>query len=143
MTIEPERLDKIRSNAAFVVDTLGELSGMNFGYGMGSVEWVEGFLERQRPTLTHEAADRLINVIGCFLGEAIIAAVPGAGWGENLEGDLGIVFPNGDMSFPFAKVAKQLAVGNAQGDSIASFYDISVNYVATGRLRDADFGEPR
>jgi hypothetical protein len=141
MTIERERLEKIRANAAFVVDTLGELSGMNFGYGGGSIEWVEGFLERQRETLTDEAANRLINVIGCYLGEAIIAAVPGARWDEDVDGNLGVAFPNGDMSFPFAKVAKQLSSGRAEGDSIHSFYDVSVNYVATGRLREPNGGD--
>jgi hypothetical protein len=137
MSIEAERLEQIRANAAFVVEKLGEISGMDFGLDEASVGWVEGFIERQRASLQGADADGLVNVLGCYLGEAVIAAVPDARWEEDAIGGLGVAFANGDMAYPVAKVAKQFANGLAQGDSIRGFYDVTVNFVATGKLRSS------
>jgi hypothetical protein len=142
MSIDAERLEMIRANAAFVVRELGPLSGIDFGLDQASVAWTEGFLERQRTRLAEGDGDGLINVLGSYLGEAIIGAVPGAGWAEDANGrGLGILFATGDMAFPFAKVAKQLADGLDAGESILSFYNIAVSYVAEGKLSRKEGGE--
>lgn len=137
MAISDERLEMIRANAEFAVREMAGLCGDDFGYNAASVAWAEGFLERQRPGAAADNARGIVNILGSYLGEAIIAAVPGARWAEDQSGSLGILFPSGDMAFPFAKVEKQLAGGLEGGESILSFYNTTVNYVAAGKLREA------
>jgi hypothetical protein len=137
MDIDEERLEMIRANAVLVVREMADLSGAAHGFTSEGVAWITGFIERQRLAITPDNSRGLVNVLGCYLGEAIIAAVPGAEWAEDPNGALGIVFPNGDMAFPFSKVEKQLADGLESGESVLSFYNISVNYVAAGKLGEA------
>jgi hypothetical protein len=127
-----EELRQIRANAALAVSQLGPLSGFDFGFDHRSVAWVEGFIERQR---VRGAADGLVDVLGCYLGEALISAAGGA-WVRGLDGALGVRFDNGDIAYPFAGVGDQFERGLEGGESIVSFYEISVGFVATGRLRD-------
>jgi hypothetical protein len=141
MGIDAERLEKIRANAAFVIGELGKLSDIEFGLDPASVAWTQGFIERQRVHLDGPATDGIVTVLGSYLGEAIIAAVPGTRWEEDAGGNLGVLFPGGDMAFPFVKVAKQFADGVAAGESILSFYNISVKYVAAGKLGKAPESE--
>ena len=136
MSIDPERLETIHANAELVVRELAHASGTDFGYDRESVAWVEGFLERQR-TEFPDTARGLVSVIGCYLGEAIIAAVPGAQWTADDNNALAILFATGDKAYPFNKVEKQIAEGLENGESIFSFYSMSVNYVAAGKLADA------
>lgn len=137
MPLSAERLETIHTNAELVVREMADLNGADLGYGKDGVAWVEGFIERQRGGLSPDSAHGLVNVLGCYLGEAIIAAVPAAEWAEDADGALGILFPSGDMAFPFNKIEKQLADGLEAGESILSFYNISVNYVAAGKLGEA------
>jgi hypothetical protein len=139
MTIDPQRIEMIRANAQFAVEELGSVSGMDFGYDAASVAWTEGFIERQRGKLDPEGG--IVSVLGSYLGEAIIAAVPGARWEDGDDGVPGILFATGDMAFPFAKVAKQLDDGLEAGESILSFYNIAVDYVAAGKLSQREGGD--
>jgi len=141
MAIDAERLGMIRDNAAFAISELGELAGVDFGLNRESVAWAEGFIERQRELLKGEAGEGIINVLGCYLGEAIIAAAPDGIWDEDAAGGLGVRFANGDMVFPFAKVAKQFGEGLSAGESILSFYNVSIEYVAAGKLGQAGESE--
>lgn len=141
MGIDAERHDMIRANAALAVAELGDAAGVSIGYNKGSVAWVEGFIERQREVLQGDTSEGLVNVLGSYLGEAIIAVVPGAAWADDPQIGLGVLFPNGDMVFPFAKLAKQLRDGLAAGESVLSFYNVSIGQVATGLLGAADGSE--
>ena len=142
MTVDPERLNRLRANASLAVEQLGAISGMEFGLDEASVAWVEGFIERQRAQhASGESTGGLVNVLGSYLGEAIIAAADGR-WDEDIDGNLGVAFPNGDMAYPFTKVAKQFEQGLEGGESILSFYKVSVNYIATGQLGKAATDEP-
>lgn len=125
----------LRSNAELAVAELGSLSGLDsFGYDEQSVDWVEGYIERLRANWPEGgAADKLVTVLGSYLGEAIIRSGGGT-WDENDRQGLGVRFPSGDWCFPFSKVAKQLAEGVEGGESIASFYRFAVEHVATGDL---------
>ncbi len=136
MRLAEERLALIRATAELGVRELAHASGMQFGYDQDSVAWVEGFIERQRAEFP-DTSRGLVSVLGSYLGEAIIEAVPGADWAEDDNGALGIRFPTGDTAYPFNKVDKQIAEGLENGESILSFYNISVNYVAAGKLGEA------
>ena len=140
MSIVPEQVRMIEANAALVIDELSSLSQRSFGFDEESVAWVEGFIERQREGIGAEASSGLINVLGSYLGQAIIAAT-GAVWDTDDTGNLGIAFANGDMAYPFAKVGKQLAQGVDDGESILSFYNVCVHHIATGNLARAEVGE--
>jgi hypothetical protein len=134
--VEGERLEKIRANAAFATEELGEARGAPIAYDEESVRWVEGFIERSRANYGPEGApEGIVAVLGCWLGEAIIDQAGGT-WADSEDGGLGVEFPNGDAVFPMTKVAKQFAEGVAAGESILSFYTVAVSYVAIGGLRD-------
>ena len=137
MPITEERMEAILANAELVVRELAQASGQDFDYGAASVAWVEGFIERQRSEFPENAVG-LVGVLGCYLGEAIITAVPGADWSEDENGMLVVLFANGDSAYPFNKVEKQLVEGLQNGESILSFYNVCVDYVAAGKLSDAD-----
>ena len=136
MALSEERLETIRANAELVIRELAHASGRTLGFDAASVAYVEEFLERQRVEVP-ETARGLVGVIGCYLGEAIIEAVPGADWSEDENGALIVLFANGDVAYPFHKVEKQIAEGLDAGESILSFYNVSKNYVATGKLGEA------
>src|SRR5215470_14397105 len=142
---------KIRANAQLVVEGLGEAARLKddfegFGLNRESVEWVDGYIQRQRQRGGSKAEiDSLVQVIGSFLGEAIIKTYGGK-WSE-YEGNLGILFGDAEFAekrmkeqepedvimtdvelrsqewdvqivFPFAKVHKQFQQGRESGESI-------------------------
>lgn len=136
MSLDEERLRQIRENAGFAIEQFSAITGTRLGLDRDGVAWVEGFVERQRAR-DGEVSGGLVSVIGSFLGEAIIAGTGGA-WVEDDAGGLGVRFANGDTVYPFAKVRKQFDQGVEAGESLASFYDVSVDYVATGKLRHSN-----
>lgn len=110
-------LEMIRANAELVVRQLREASGMEgFGYNAESVEWLDGFIERQRVRpefVGAEAIERLSQTLGSFLGECVIRRYGGE-WRE-LEGSWAVCFDADNAAFPFNKVRKQFANGPDDG----------------------------
>jgi hypothetical protein len=104
-----------------LISTLSAQSGVELGYDGLSVEWVDGFIERQRVRFPGAAADGLVNVIGAFVGECVIANYGGR-WREDEHG-WGVFFDDGNAAYPFAKVRKQFDNGREGGDSVHSFYE--------------------
>jgi hypothetical protein len=133
--LDAETLSQIAHNRDFAIAEFGQLVEFRFGLDRNSVAWVEGFIERQRVGGNATPGGGLHSVLGSYLGEAIIAATGGR-WAEDANG-IGVLFANGDMCFPFAKVAKQMENGLEGGDSILGFYNIAIEEVATGRLAAA------
>lgn len=127
------RLALIANNVELALSEFGRLCEGAFALDEASVDWVEGFIERQRlqDSVRHDPG-ALVSVLGSFLGAAIIEAT-GATWAEDPQGALVVKFANGDWCAPFAKVAKQFELGRDAGEGIAEFYDFSVNFVATGK----------
>ncbi len=134
MTEDDPRLALIRGNAALVVEELGPIAGIDFGFGAESVAWVDGYIDRQRRRLADaETTAKLVSVLGSYLGEAIIKAAGGA-WDVHERDEIGVRFDNGDWCFPFSKVAKQFAGADAKGgESVLAFYNFSVDLIANGR----------
>lgn len=131
-----QTINEIRRLAACVIQEFRPISGIQFGYNYESVEWVEGFIERERERrgLSNDVPEGLVNALGSFLGECIVAATDGKWeWSEDQQ-DWGIRFKVGGMAFPFAKVWKQFAYGRERGESVTSFYRVAVEHVAMGRL---------
>ncbi|SDK61276.1 hypothetical protein [Nonomuraea jiangxiensis] len=130
-----EELRQIAANVRLVIERLGPLSGMDFGLDRESVEWVEGFIERRR-TPDAEQVDGLVSTLGSYLGACVIAATGGS-WHKSDDHGWGVLLPNGGTAFPFAKVRKQLRDGVAEGESIAGFYRVVVDFIATGKMQEA------
>jgi hypothetical protein len=131
-----EQVGYIKKNAQLVIDQLGQLSDVNFGFNRESVAWVEGFIERQRarPDFDPTAVNNLAQTLGSFLGECIIANAGGSWrWSEEHQ-DWSVAFSDDSHAFPFVKVRKLFADGLEGGESILSFYDIAVDYVSKGKL---------
>lgn len=129
------QVDLIKKNAQLVIEQLGPLSGIDFGLNRDSVEWVEGFIERQRAREDFDAdnAGKLANVLGSFLGECIIANAGGEWQLSNPHGSA-IAFEEVEgCAYPFTKVEKLFRNGLEGGDSILSFYD-TAQLLAQGKL---------
>ncbi|MFN6962731.1 MAG: hypothetical protein ACK4S4_03075 [Pyrinomonadaceae bacterium] len=118
MTIE----ESIEANARLVSEHLSAHAGFTLAYDERSVEWLDGFIERQRAREDFDVAAnaKLSSMLGCFLGEAMCAEFGGR-WQETDHGP-GVVFANGSTAFPLAKVEKQFVNGADAGDSILGFY---------------------
>lgn len=135
MNADDPRHTLIANNVALALSEFGRLCGEEFGLDDASVDWVDGFIERQRlQDSVMRDPNTLISVLGSYLGQAIIEATGGQ-WAEDVQGALVVEFSNGDSCAPFSKVAKQFELGHEGGEGIAEFYDFSVNYVATGKAR--------
>jgi hypothetical protein len=127
-----EELAALRANSELAITTFKDRSGIDFGLDRDSVAWMEGFIDRQR-TVEPSPSPMITAVLGSHLGHSIIAAAGGT-WARDEVGQVGVRFDNGDWCYPFAKVAKQIESGAGVGEGILSFYDVSVEYLATGRL---------
>ena len=131
-----DQYESIKKNAGLVIKQFAPLSGIEFGLNRDSVEWVEGFIERQRAREDFDLnkSARLIDVLGSF-GECIIANTGGE-WLASETYGLGVTFPDGSVCYPFNKMGKMFRDGLAGGDTILSFYDTTVNFIAKGRFRE-------
>lgn len=113
-----EQFENIRKNAELVIKVFGDNNGIELGYDAESVEWLDGFIERQRENADADKMNGLTNVLGSFLGECIRENFGGK-W-EQTENGLAIKFDGGNAIFPFNKTAKQFQ--NGADDSVFSFY---------------------
>ena len=117
MDDEPEAHEIAPKKADEVIERLAPISGIDFGRNEDSVVWVDGFIEQYREKPGDH--DGLIVMLGCFLGECIVAEYGGE-W-ANTDRGWAIRFEAGD-AYPIAKVAGQFDNGVAGGESIYEFY---------------------
>ncbi len=110
--------EKLRLNAEMIIQNLSQHAGFELGFNEQSVEWIDGFIERQRAREGFEPGG-LINTLGSFLGECMCREIGGA-WKFQPNGQLAVELSNGNAAFPFNKVEKHFA--NGAEDSIYSFY---------------------
>lgn len=119
--VDEETLFRIRANAGNVSDVMSQHAGFTLGYDDASIEWLDGFIERQRQRqdLADGGVSGLVNTLGSFLGEALCQAYGGE-WRDDGDHGLRVAFSNGNSAYPFNKVRKQFE--NGADDSIYSFY---------------------
>jgi len=115
---QPEILAAIKGNVDVVKNILSEELGVTLDLDAASIEWIDGYINRNREAISEATRERLIDIFGSFLGEAIIQN-HGGRWALH-EGALGIHLQGKSWAFPFNKVEKQFKHG--AGDSIRSFY---------------------
>jgi hypothetical protein len=111
---------KLRLNADLIIEHLSPAAGFQLALDERSVEWIDGFIERQRSREDFDlaASDGLAQKLGSFLGECMCNELGGE-W-KQLDEGIAVVFSQGNAAFPITKVRKQFASGAE--DSILSFY---------------------
>lgn len=115
VTPVPEEVQKsIDENTKLALSTFGKLRGGEFDFSESSIEWVDGFINRNR----RDDPGAMADVIGSYLGDAIIKHYKGR-WVE-VGDSVGVELEDGFVAFPIAKAHKQIV--NGPEDSILSFY---------------------
>ena len=130
-------VEQIKALAEGVIDQIGPLSGMDFGYNRESVEWLEGYIDhiRGREAFAGDAiAEGAINKFGAFLGECFVRCQGGVWVIKN--GDWGVDLGEGVVVLPRSKVAKQWRDGREFGDGIAGFFNMAPAVVEAGLGRE-------
>ena len=133
---EEELIEVIRQRAAQAIVDFSDISDVKLGFDRESVAWFDSYIERMRNrTDFNDGTWRgLFHTIGAFLGESILRKAGGSWrWSEKRQCWV-IVLLTGDWSSPMTKVENQFK--NGPEDSILSFYDIAVDFVARGGLHD-------
>jgi hypothetical protein len=110
----------ILDNAEQVIKIMKTNLDVNLAYDEASVEWLDGYIERNRSTLAQHTIDALIEIFGSFLGECIRHKYGGKWVKRN--GDYAVQFENTSAVFPLAKVEKQFK--NGYMDSILGLYTL-------------------
>ncbi len=110
--------DQLRANADLVVRTIREKLDTELTFDESGVQWVDGYINRQRENFTAGDRSGLINALASFIGECIIQTFGGS-WVEN-DGSWGVQVSGRIWACPFAKVEKQFE--NGPEDSVASFF---------------------
>jgi hypothetical protein len=74
-----ELVEQIKQKAQLAVELFAPISEIDFGLNKQSVEWVEGYVERMRKRVDFNDGswNGLIDTIGAFLGECILARTGG------------------------------------------------------------------
>ncbi len=111
--------EMLRANDELVRRQLSGPAQFELGFDEASVEWVDGFIDRQRIRTDLESTDGLVDTLGSFLGECMFREL-GASWNRSENGQISVKFSDGNEAFPFNKVRKQFA--NGGDDSILGFY---------------------
>ena len=110
--------ENIRKNAELVVKVFAENDGVELDFDESSVEWLDGYIERNRENFDEETVRGLVNVLGSFLGECICRNY-GGNWSQD-ENGLTVKFDELNGVYPFNKIEKHFI--NGAEDSILSFY---------------------
>lgn len=92
---------------------------LNLKYDAKGVEFIEGFIERNKVQLAPEEWQGLITSLGAFLSRCIMLNYGGS-WQQDDERGPCIAFDEQNKVFPFSKVTKQFE--NGLEDSVYSFY---------------------
>ena len=106
---------QIKQNAQWVIENFGPESGLpHFGYHADSVGYLDTFIDRQGASFrsSEQSTNKIVSLLGAFLGEAIIATYGGA-WQQTADG-LALVVERGTQHHilqPFHKVHKRLMNG--------------------------------
>jgi hypothetical protein len=115
---------QIKKNAQWVIDNFGPQSGLErFDYDAESVAYLDTFIDRQGESFraNNASLDRIVSLLGAFVGEAIIATYGGE-WQQSGQG-ISLLVKRGESVHilqPFQKVHARIANGPA--DSLYNYF---------------------
>ncbi|MBA3694799.1 MAG: hypothetical protein H0W77_15445 [Acidobacteria bacterium] len=112
------QLKAIEENAELVINGVGRMCGVQLDYDEKSVEWLDGYIKRNRKDFDEKTVEKMTNILGSFLGECIRRNFGGE-W-KISENGFGIIFDSKNAVYPFAKTEKHLR--NGSEDSIVGLY---------------------
>ena len=112
------QLKAIEENAELVINAVGRTCEVQLDYDEKSVEWLDGYIERNRTDFAEETIEKMTSIFGSFLGECIRRNFGGE-W-KTSENGFGIFLSINDAVYPFAKTEKHLR--NGSEDSILGLY---------------------
>jgi len=105
----------IQRNDQLVKTELSPFSGFPLDHSIESIEWVDGFIQRNRD----QPPGSMSSILGSFLGEAILTTYGGS-WIE-IGGVPAVRINENLIAFPFSKVEKQFI--NGSKDSILYYFN--------------------
>ncbi len=114
--LDDDTAKAIAGNVALVQDNLLADQGIAPDAWKEAVTYLSGFIERQRVREDRPDTDRLIDVLGSYLGEAAVQLYGGT-W-VRADKDIGVDI-SGLLAFPFNKTRKQFENGIV--DNISGF----------------------
>jgi len=113
-----EVLSGIKANVSVLIE-MGRQLGVALELDSDSIMWLDGYINSKRNSFDDEMINMSVNVIGSFVGEAIIANFGGE-WIQSEDGLVGVRLNDRLTAFPLAKVEKQIREGEAE--SVYGFY---------------------
>ena len=126
--LEQKLIIAITENSAMAMNTFSELSGTDFNYSEQSVVWLGNFINRNRSS----EPGQLVDVIGSYLGEAIIHKYNGK-W-VSFNGEPAVELKKDLVVFPFGKVEKHFV--NGSEDSIAALFKAMPSIIKEFEAKD-------
>jgi len=127
--LSPDGQEVVRRDCEDLKRLAREVFRKEICYDDASIEWLASVIEFSRNKPNEEVKRSLLEHIGSFLGEAIIARYGGE-WilaqGDVLGDDgqtMGVRLPSGTIAFPYAKVYKQFK--NGMADSIGGLFKLA------------------
>jgi hypothetical protein len=121
---------QIKANAKLLGDQAQELLGKQLAFDQAAVEWLDGFIRRQRKQ--GDANDTLIDVLGCFYGECIRQTYGGK-W-HYVHGQLAIQFSEGSAAFPFVHITKHIEDNDDELETLASKFAMIGSLIKSGQI---------
>jgi hypothetical protein len=117
--------EQIAANAELVIEQVGKLLGVSLDYDEKSLEWLDGYIDRNRKNFDEEMKDKLVSVFGSFLGECVCRNYDGEWIEDNGQWAVRVgEEPNQIIAFPLGKARKLFENSLEGGDSIAGFYRV-------------------
>ena len=131
----------IDHNVQVVREHLSGLAGHDLSPGRAGVEFLDGFLERNREQWDDETKAKLAQTAGCYLGAALIAEYGGRWVRDATLGDsLAVEVTPQLVCYPLAKAHKHVFDG--PGDSVRAFFNSQPLSIASANAGELGANEP-
>lgn len=114
-------IQQVEANAQLVLDMARDQFALAIACDRDGVVWLNQYIEQQHQQGDPNLHDQLVSVLGSFLGQCVVQT-HGGSW-QKTDGQWAVVFSPGHAVYPFEKVRKHLAYGQANGDAVLPFFD--------------------
>src|SRR5690554_2770715 len=114
-------IQQVEANAQLVLDMARDQFALALACDRDGVVWLNQYIEQQHQQGDPNLHDQLVSVLGSFLGQCVVQT-HGGSW-QKTDGQWAVVFSPGHAVYPFEKVRKHLAYGQANGDAVLPFFD--------------------